>query len=421
MIHTRNTLNTMISPFEFKSIRSLAIMALLVTFACQSPVRGQVSDGIAADDLSPKQLAAKQSYDESVAKGRELAKKCRNVMVRFYDGSLAESYEWKEQWPEVKEELSAHQLVMEKAAIDWFLECDEPSRELLQMASVVSKQVYDAGDMEAAYQLMTKIKRLYPGKDILLERRLALIGIKTNRFHHAAEFVKLADAKDAVDEIESQVDKNMFYLSPLLNARWQVEAETQKKEAEADDLPQIKFETSNGEVIVELFENEAPETVANFIQLVESGYYDNSIFAPVIANIVAQSGVYTRKPQPDYQIKNESRRQDARSHFVGSLTMTASENSDTSSASMFAITLLPNPDLDWTRDEEDELSQTVFGRVVSGIEHVRALPATVEIDPETEEQKPIKNVTPGVIEKVTVIRKRDHEYKFEKIKPEPTK
>lgn len=82
----------------------------------------------------------------------------------------------------------------------------------------------------------------------------------------------------------------------------------------------------------------------------------------------------------------------------------------------FAITLLPNPDLDWDGTDEDTNAQTAFGRVISGLKHVAALPVTMEIDPETEEQKTLKVGKPGLIEKATVIRKREHDYKFEKIR-----
>ena len=131
-----------------------------------------------------------------------------------------------------------------------------------------------------------------------------------------------------------------------------------------------------------------------------------------------QTGIVNRTrsvPVIDYKIKNESRSDISRDHFSGSLSMASFDGKD-ASATVFVITLLPNPDLDWNRTEEDNVSQTVFGRVISGMGHVAALPVTMEVDPETEEQTPIKGVTPGHIEKASVIRKREHEYTFEKIR-----
>ena len=177
---------------------------------------------------------------------------------------------------------------------------------------------------------------------------------------------------------------------------------------------------STGDVVVELFENEAPEAVASFITLVESGFYDDSVFLPVVSSVVAQTGYYnrTKKDPMDYTIKNESRLPSARDHFVGSLSMVGNKGGRGDASSIFAIMMVPNPDLDWDRTEEDEVSQTVFGRVVSGMDRVFALPATVEIDPETLEEKPIRNSNPGYIVKATVIRKRDHQYTFEKTRIE---
>ena len=62
--------------------------------------------------------------------------------------------------------------------------------------------------------------------------------------------------------------------------RLKVEAEMALRatEKEVDDLPRVKIETTKGTIVVELFENEAPNTVANFVSLVESHFYDGTPF-----------------------------------------------------------------------------------------------------------------------------------------------
>ena len=61
-----------------------------------------------------------------------------------------------------------------------------------------------------------------------------------------------------------------------------VEQKVREKEAQADDLPRVRLQTNKGEIVVELFENEAPETVGNFISLVEKGYYNGLSFHRVL-------------------------------------------------------------------------------------------------------------------------------------------
>jgi cyclophilin family peptidyl-prolyl cis-trans isomerase len=372
---------------------------------------------------SPSDSVAKQRYEEALLECRRLAKELRLISVKFFDSSLAESYEWKEKWPVAAKALSDHRSVFEEAALEWFFECEKPSAELLQLGSAISGQVYERGDMELSWKILTKVKQFYSEPDdIMLNQRIAQVGLRSNRYEVVKDFLEMPGARESVGELEETLDKNLFSIAPRMLVTWREEMEIRKKEAEADDLPRVKFELSNGgEAVLELFENEAPETVANFIALVESGFYEDALFHPVIKGLAAQTGMYNRSSnaQIDYVIKNESREPNARRHFAGSLSMATGKNGKDAGSTLFAITLVPNPDLDWSGDPEDEISQTVFGRVASGLEHLAAMPATIEIDEETQEEKMVPGMNPaeaGFIQKATVIRKRDHEYTYQKIR-----
>lgn len=359
-------------------------------------------------------------YDKAMLDTRELVKVCRNISTRFFDDSHAQSFEWKEKWAVAAKDLADQRIVLEKAAIDWFFECDKPTLDLLNVLGAISQETYTAGDYELAYAILEKIAKFKPD-DIKLMRQMALAGIKCNKFDLGMKLLKTQNGLKVINELERQLDKNMFGMCPILVENWEREAELRKQEANADSdnlLPRVKLQIGSDEVIVELFENEAPETVANFISLVESGYYDDSYCAPVVKDIIAQAGFYNRSTGSvpvGYVIKNESLLPNARKHFAGSLTMVSSGIKD-SASTIFAITLVPNPEMDWNGEKDDELSQTVFGRVVKGMRVINALPATVEIDEKTQKEKEIKDVEPKIIEKATVIRKRDHEYKFQRIK-----
>ena len=168
-------------------------------------------------------------------------------------------------------------------------------------------------------------------------------------------------------------------------------------EAEADDLPRVKITTSAGDVVVELFENEAPNTVANFINLVEKKFYDGTPFHRVIGGFMAQGGdpTGTGTGGPGYAIACECGEAGARQHFLGTLSM-AHAGANTG-GSQFFLTFRPTEHLDG--------KHTVFGRVIEGFEVLPKLVRTQD-----EQGRPVPGVKPSTIVKAEVIRKRDHPY-----------
>ena len=167
-------------------------------------------------------------------------------------------------------------------------------------------------------------------------------------------------------------------------------------------LPQVMLQTSQGDVVIELYEDNAPNTVANFINLVEKGFYDGLKFHRVIDRFMAQGGdpKGTGSGGPGYNIKCECYRKDAKKHERGSLSM-AHAGRDTG-GSQFFITFVKTDHLDG--------KHTVFGKVIKGMENVDKFTRT------QDESGPIRGVKPDIIKKAVVVQKRDHEYK-----PETTK
>ncbi|MDZ4819340.1 MAG: peptidylprolyl isomerase [Planctomycetota bacterium] len=163
-------------------------------------------------------------------------------------------------------------------------------------------------------------------------------------------------------------------------------------------MPRVKFTTSKGDIVLELFENEAPNTVANMINLVEKKYYDGTSFHRVLPNFMAQGGdpTGTGSGGPGYMIKCETGTDKDRMHFRGTLSM-AHAGKDTG-GSQFFLTFKPTPHLNGVH--------TVFGRVVEGMDVLAKLQ---RIDPEQG------GVQPDKIVKATVVRKRDHAYEPQKL------
>ncbi|MBR5161326.1 MAG: peptidylprolyl isomerase [Thermoguttaceae bacterium] len=120
------------------------------------------------------------------------------------------------------------------------------------------------------------------------------------------------------------------------------------------------MQTSAGDITIELFVNEAPNTVANFVELVNKGFYDGLTFHRVMQGFMAQGGDPNGNGTggPGYCIPCEVDNPNARVHFRGSLSM-AHAGKDTG-GSQFFITFVPTKWLDG--------KHTVFGRVVSGLD-----------------------------------------------------
>ena len=154
--------------------------------------------------------------------------------------------------------------------------------------------------------------------------------------------------------------------------KWAKETKIREAEAKADNLPRVRLKTTKGDIDVELFENEAPNSVLNFITLVEKGLYDGTPFHRVLPGFMAQGGdpKGTGLGGPGYTIPDEQKNPEHRMHFRGSLSMAHSQLPN-SGGSQFFLTFVPTYHLDG--------EHAVFGRIVSGMDVLAKLK---RIDPE---------------------------------------
>jgi cyclophilin family peptidyl-prolyl cis-trans isomerase len=134
----------------------------------------------------------------------------------------------------------------------------------------------------------------------------------------------------------------------------------------------VVFETSKGAFTIELFPDEAPITVENFLQYVDDGFFDGTIFHRVIPKFVIQGGGFTEamKQKPTRAtIKNEA--DNGLKNLRGTLSM--ARTSDVNSAtSQFFVNLADNAFLDHgARD----FGYAVFAKVTEGLDMVDAIAA----------------------------------------------
>jgi cyclophilin family peptidyl-prolyl cis-trans isomerase len=128
-------------------------------------------------------------------------------------------------------------------------------------------------------------------------------------------------------------------------------------------MSQMTMTTNHGDIFLELFDEDAPETVGNFRRLAEDGFYDGLIFHRVIPDFMVQGGCPqgTGTGGPGYTFKDE-----INDHKVvrGALAM-ANAGPDTNGSQFFIVTAEACPWLDG--------KHTVFGEVADGMDVVEAI------------------------------------------------
>lgn len=135
----------------------------------------------------------------------------------------------------------------------------------------------------------------------------------------------------------------------------------------------VTFETSHGEIVVELDAEKAPATVENFLSYVNDGFYDGTIFHRVIPNFMIQGGGFlpdmVQKQTAD-PVKNEA--DNGLSNDNGTIAM-ARTNDPHSATAQFFINHGDNAFLNHTAPTAQGWGYCVFGKVTEGMDVVNAI------------------------------------------------
>jgi len=135
-------------------------------------------------------------------------------------------------------------------------------------------------------------------------------------------------------------------------------------------LTKVKMQTNMGEIIIELNDQKAPKTVANFVDYVNSGFYDGTIFHRVISNFMVQGGGFTedfKKKKTKREIENEANNRLKNTRGTVAMARTSDPHSATA---QFFINVVDNNFLDFRAQTTRGWGYTVFGKVVSGMDVV---------------------------------------------------
>ncbi|EFK07668.1 Peptidyl-prolyl cis-trans isomerase Cyp18 [delta proteobacterium NaphS2] len=162
------------------------------------------------------------------------------------------------------------------------------------------------------------------------------------------------------------------------------------------DNPQVIMETSKGTIVLEVFPDEAPETVKNFLRYVRWGHYDGTIFHRVIPDFMIQGGGFTedmKRKTTEMPVQNEANNGLKNDRGTVAMARTPDPHSATD---QFFINTKGNSFLDHKNTTPQGWGYAVFGKVVKGMDVVDAISGV-----KTAKKGMMSNVP---VEPVTIIK-----------------
>ena len=257
----------------------------------------------------------------------------------------------------------------------------------------------DSGDMSVALAV-AKALNSQPINDGEIASQVCKCFFMCDQFEEAEKLLAGAAAGDpALDQIAQLITK--------LKPRWEEEQQKRARDKDAQ-LPRAIFETTKGRFVVELFEDDAPNTVKNFVNLAQKGFYDKQDFFRVIPFTFAATGSPNAdiNGNPGFFLKNEGidplKR---RGNFRGTLCAPSwNEDNTRVLGTIFMITFGPF-------QPANTSGYCNFGRVIKGMEVVDALARSQNKEGEKNEE-----FKPDKVLKVTLENLRDTVYEPEVIR-----
>ena len=377
-------------------MRRSFLLALVATLLFALPAAAQAP--VVETKLDPA-----QAKDEMAAAAKTL-KECvaeLTVLQAKYHQPKADQAAIEKKFNEVQLQARAASEKLETSAFAVAM-TDPKNAQARDITGAVMAAALKTDDPKRALTLAAMLDKAgAAGEGVLM--MAASAAMLTSDLDATEAYLKKAAAAGVKPEKIAELEQAVAAERPKVNE----EMAKRAAEAKADDLPRVKITTSQGDVMVELFENEAPNTVANFISLVEKGFYNGTPFHRVIGGFMAQGGdpTGTGTSGPGYAIACEVGKPGARKHFLGTLSM-AHAGPDTG-GSQFFLTFRPTEHLDG--------KHTVFGRVIDGFDVLPKLMRTQD-----DQGLPVAGVVPDKIVKAVVVRKRSHPYEPETL-PDPRK
>ncbi|HUT50446.1 MAG TPA: peptidylprolyl isomerase [Alphaproteobacteria bacterium] len=178
------------------------------------------------------------------------------------------------------------------------------------------------------------------------------------------------------------------FLSAIVAALFAAQSPAAAQSAASQSVTHVTVSTSKGDFVIALDAKRAPATVANFLRYVSTGHYDGTVFHRVIPQFMIQGGGFSadgfREKPTGRPIRNEADKTGPNN--VGTVAMARTSDPHSATAQFF-INANDNTHLDHSAKSARGWGYTVFGRVVRGMDVVRAIEAV-----QTRTVGPFENV-----------------------------
>lgn len=271
---------------------------------------------------------------------------------------------WQQLYTKNIEELIASRPHVEELAEAAWLEQTTTDEKLYNWLYVEGRASVDyGGNLEANRRFALLLKRkslLTVSQQSQVLRQAALIAFNVNQFDVAKGYAEALQKLAPLDPgMENTLARNRKYIG-----WWSAEQEIRSRENESKDLPRVRFVTNQGEIVLELFRNEAPNTVNEFLNLVNAHSLNDNPTALVKDSMILGMQIRSRN-----QLKTdnpEGHQRNTRLHFHGSISIGKFDDSGEAK-----IVILDRP------VKEFDGVNTVFGRVVEGMPEVERILKTI--------------------------------------------
>jgi cyclophilin family peptidyl-prolyl cis-trans isomerase len=350
---------------------------------------------------------AATEFRNVLGKWKAVIEELGNLQSKYLAADAQERKKMEKRWDELIAQGMELKPQLVAAAVNAFTESPRADKQITDLLNQILAADFDQDDYEEVAQIGKLLMENHAGDP----RAAALTGVAAavvGDFATAEKYLNQTKKQGILEDTKAPpelINRLKLYAVklPVMKKQWEAEQKTLKKEEQAGDLPRVLIKTNRGDMVVELFENEAPNTVANFITLAEKGFYNGKTFHRVISHFMAQGGDPNGDGTggPGYNIAFEADRPDHRLHFRGYLSMARSQGKNTAGSQFFICFTPGYPE--WPINDE----YTVFGRVTKGLDVLAKIQRRdVDRNPNVPD--------PDKILEIKVLSKRDHPYKVKK-------
>ena len=381
----------------------IVLLVLAMAGGCGTSTDNPAAVSLQSEEQTDRSRES-QAFDKTFAQWKTFLAKLRDLDLQY---RTAAEFQKPEKKPEIKEQydrMLEQGKVLETELVDTavlaFVKSPYENEKLVYFLMGVANMEVRSERYESAL----RIAQMLIDNEVdnaVIRNAAGIVAFNVGEFKLAEQHLRRAEKNKAI----SQIGKTDLAQIEYYKKAWEREKKLRDAQQAANDLPRVVLKTTKGEIELELFENEAPNTVANVISLVEKGFDAGLEFHRVVGRFTAQAGCPKGDGTggPGYVIPCECYLPEHRLHFRGSLSM--AHSGPHTGGSQFHITFVPTGQLDG--------KHTVFGQVVRGMDVLARLTRRVPRDPMEVKMNPHRNIIIPPADKILeakVLRKRSHEY-----------